>query len=301
MDFSKYKLQNYLIEGQAVERGAQSAITASTNSSNDARDGAARSAEEQTGNKGRQGRQNSQAVGTAQSSKTRFPESTEYNKQLIKEKEVIRAIESQKSDWRTELQEKVVDGQERQQHPYVTVMPTGDENVLQAVEQMFKTGKKKKESVTEEYQDLEEAKKKCKDGYKYDSEKKKCVKKKKKSSSKKSSTTIIVGRGFGRPIFGGGMHHHHHNDEDNSNGNGGNGNGNGGNGNGGGEGGGMGEMFDLLGDMLLQEKIEKSPRMKKMEAEYAAAAKKPSPFDNMTQKQKEQMTKATKPRQGSSD
>ena len=149
MDFSKYKLQKYLAEGQAVEKGAQASITASTNSSNDARDGATRSTEEQTGNKMRQGKQNSQAVGTAQSSKTRFPESTEYNKQLIKEKEVIRAIESQKSDWRTELQEKVVDGQERQNHPYVTVMPTGDENVLQAVEQMYKTGKKKKEAVNE--------------------------------------------------------------------------------------------------------------------------------------------------------
>ena len=106
MDFSKYKLQKYLVEGQAVEKGAQASITASTNSSNDARDGATRSTEEQTGNKMRQGKQNSQAVGTAQSSKTRFPESTEYNKQLIKEKEVIRAIESQKSDWRSELQEK---------------------------------------------------------------------------------------------------------------------------------------------------------------------------------------------------
>ena len=62
----------------------------------------------------------------------------DYHQQLIKEKEVLRAIEAQKSDWRTELQEKVVDGQERQQHPFVTVMPTGDENLIQAVEQMAK-------------------------------------------------------------------------------------------------------------------------------------------------------------------
>lgn len=45
---------------------------------------------------------------------------------------------------------------------------------------------------------LEEGKKKCKEGYKYDSDKKKCVKKKKKSSSSKSSkTTVIVKRGGG--------------------------------------------------------------------------------------------------------
>ena len=92
-----------------------------------------------------------------------------------------------------------------------------------------------------------------------------------------------------RPIFGLGVNHHHHDDDhDQDNDGGGDGPG------GGGEGGGMGEMFDLLGDMLLQEKMEKSERMKKMEAEYAAAAKKPSPFDKMTDKQKEQMSKATK-------
>ena len=99
----------------------------------------------------RQGKQNAQAVGTSQSSKTRFPESTEYNKQLIKEKEVIRAVESQKSDWRSELQEKVVDQREREQHPFVTVMPTGDENLIQAMQQMGKTAKKKKDSVEEGY------------------------------------------------------------------------------------------------------------------------------------------------------
>ena len=181
-----------------------------------------------------------------------------------------------------------------------------------------------RDNVKEEY--LGEAKKKCKDGYKYDSDKKKCVKKKKKSSS--SKTTIIVGRGFGRPIYGGGMvHHHHHHDNDHGdkpNG-GGNGGGNGGNGNGGGGDAGVSEMFDLLGDMLFQEmtgaemnamkgmtdekstkektqgKSENLKRMERMRREYEKAAKQPSPiFDNMN-KEKEQMMKATKPRQGSSD
>ena len=75
---------------------------------------------------------------------------------------------------------------------------------------------------------LEEGKKDCKDGYKYDKEKKKCVKKDKKSSK----TTIIVGRGYG------GHHHHHDHDDDKEDGGGGDG-GTGG-GDGGGDGGGGG-------------------------------------------------------------
>lgn len=77
---------------------------------------------------------------------------------------------------------------------------------------------------------LEEGKKDCKDGYKYDKEKKKCVKKSKKKSS--SKTTIIVGRGYG------GHHHHDHDDdkEDSGGGDGGTGGGDmGGDGGGGGE------------------------------------------------------------------
>lgn len=50
---------------------------------------------------------------------------------------------------------------------------------------------------------LAEGKKKCKDGYEYDSDKKKCVKK-----EKKSKTVIYVGRGYGH-------HHHDHDDDDN--------------------------------------------------------------------------------------
>ena len=75
---------------------------------------------------------------------------------------------------------------------------------------------------------LEEGKKKCKDGYEWDSDEGKCVKKKKKSSK----TTIIIGRGYGG--------HHHHDDDDKDDGNEGNG-GNGGGGDaGGGDGGGGG-------------------------------------------------------------
>ena len=256
MDFSKHKLHKYLTEGQALENGAQSSLTASTNSSMDARDGKGRARDRQIFNKGQQNTQKTQIGTVSPMSNTRY-ENSEYNKQLIKEKEVIRAIETQKSDWRAELQEKVVDGQERQQHPFVTVMPTGDENLIQAVEQMAKTAKKKKDDVTEAVE-LEEAKKKCKEGYKYDSDKKKCVKKKKKKSSSKKRTTIVVGR----PLYGGGIHHHHHNDDgDDIDGDGGESAG------GGGEGGGMAEMFDLLGDMLLKEKLESGKeyheRMKK--------------------------------------
>jgi len=51
---------------------------------------------------------------------------------------------------------------------------------------------------------LEEGKKKCKEGYKYDSDKKKCVKKKKKSSS--SKTTVVVKTGYGGGYWGGHGH-----------------------------------------------------------------------------------------------
>ena len=75
---------------------------------------------------------------------------------------------------------------------------------------------------------LEEGKKKCKDGYEWDSDEGKCVKKKKKSSK----TTIIIGRGYGG--------HHHHDDDDKDDGNEGNGGNNGGGDAGGGDGGGGG-------------------------------------------------------------
>ena len=100
---------------------------------------------------------------------------------MQKKVEQIKAFESQKSDWRQELNEKVVDGQEREQHPYVTVMPTGDENLINAVKQMGKAVKGKKDAaVSEEVEQLDEKKKskKCKEGYKKD-ENGNCVKKSK--------------------------------------------------------------------------------------------------------------------------
>ena len=74
---------------------------------------------------------------------------------------------------------------------------------------------------------LEEGKKKCKDGYEWDSDEGKCVKKK-----KSSRTTIIIGRGYGG--------HHHHDDDDKDDGNDGNGGDGGGGDAGGGDGGGGG-------------------------------------------------------------
>ena len=93
-------------------------------------------------------------------------------------------------------------------------------------------GNKVEKKMSEEVEDLEEAKKKCKTGYKYDKKKKKCVKKKKSSSSsKKSSPTYVY---IGRPGYGGGYHHHHHGDGGSNGGDGGDGGDNGGDSNGGG-------------------------------------------------------------------
>jgi hypothetical protein len=81
----------------------------------------------------------------------------------------------------------------------------------------------------EDAEALEEGKKKCKEGYKYDSKKKKCVKKKKSSSSSKKTVVVVKNKGGG--YWGGGYHGH--------GGHGGNG-GNGGDGGDGGDGGGDG-------------------------------------------------------------
>jgi len=134
----------------------------------------------------------------------------------------------------------VADGVEREQHPFVTVMPTGDENLIQAMKQMKgEVGEKKsqlakgKEGEEVKEETLVEKKKECKDGYERDDDGK-CVKKSKK-------TTIIVGRGYG---YG---HHHNDDGEDDGEDTGSSGNDS--------DGGGVGEMFDFLGDLLLQEKL----------------------------------------------
>ena len=139
INFSKYKLQ--LTEGLATSTGTATSLDASQKSSGNSVQGAdTAQTQKQMGNERlrRQRAQKADPRGAGQ-----------VFEDLRKQKEIINSYEAQKSDWRSELQEKVVDGQERQQHPYVTVMPTGDENLLQAVEQMAKTAKGKKESVKE--------------------------------------------------------------------------------------------------------------------------------------------------------
>lgn len=242
MNFSKYKLQEYLSEGQTTENGATASITSSNGGTERSKLGAQNALEKKQMGSSRQRAQSTHK--TAQL--TRMGSTMEHLDHIQKEKELIKAYESQKSDWRTELNEKVMDGQERENHPFVTVMPTGDENLVQAMKQMGKEIKNKKDHVEgqmkEEVQVLEEKKKKgCKDGY-YRDEDGDCVKKKKKKS------TIIMGRGWG---YGG---HHHDDDGEGEDGGGEGGGEGGGDGGGDGGGGGMGEMFDALGDMLIQEK-----------------------------------------------
>jgi len=428
IDFSKYK---FLSEGQHNPngaRGAQQSLEVSNAGTQSADMGKEFSMQKKQEANMRLMRQSSQKV-----TKQQMGHTMESFKELRNEKELIKSFESQKSDWRAELQEKVIDGQEREQHPFVTVMPTGDENMLQALKQMGKAVKGKKDAVSEEvlleadedaeikkkasvlrqkvkksrasgqkamvskekrnkYVDkgemdkaqkehergkqyevqarkdraevaddmpvasthfntkknplrqtkkfdkaiesqkgsedvvrsassekafvkrknygegfepeqqlLDEAKKKCKEGYKYDKDKKKCVKKKKKSSSsKKSSKTVYV---VGRPIYGGGHHHHHHGD-DNDNGGGDNGGG----GDSGSGDGGVSEMFDYLGELLMQENSEqdrqtgkqqeseayraKNKRMEAMKKEYEEAGKQPSKYDKMTPSQLAAMEKS---------
>lgn len=86
---------------------------------------------------------------------------------------------------------------------------------------------------------IEEGKKSCKKGYKWDSKKGKCVKKKKSSSSKSSKKTVVVVKGGGyRGPWMGGHGHHHDNDKDTDKGENGGGGETGGGDAGGGDGGG---------------------------------------------------------------
>lgn len=243
MNFSKLKLNESIAKGDytglsAEQDASQKALTSSQNKIN--RNSEVKSAKTKL---------SSQPVGTKNTQQTvmssHVPDVDKYFQEMRQEVERIKTLESQKSNWRTELQEKAVDGQEREQHPYVTVMPTGDEALIQAMKQMGGEAQEKKKKLQsagvemnlqkEEAEVLEEKKKKgCKDGYKRD-EDGNCVKKEK-------SKTYIRGGGWG---YG---HHHHDHDETPDEGGDGDGGGDGGGG------GGMGEMFDILGDMLLQEK-----------------------------------------------
>ena len=140
INFSKYKLQ---VEGQAASGGTQSSLDASTKSAEAATMGRDKAQGDKQMGSERQRRQRAQKAdprGVGQ-----------VFEDMQRKVEQIKAYESQKSDWRQELNEKVVDGQEREQHPYVTVMPTGDENLINAVKQMGKGVKAKKDAVSENY------------------------------------------------------------------------------------------------------------------------------------------------------
>ena len=148
---------------------------------------------------------------------------------------------------------------------------------------------------------VEKKKKKCKEGYKRD-ENGNCVK------EKKSRTTIVYGGRYG---YG---HHHDHDEDDDSNDTDADGGGDAGGGDGGG--GGMGEMFDVLGDLLLKEKLETGKEYHARMKEKNKAPINPYPVSkkkkaekrrNMTDTQPQvkvtgNMTDAVgKPRMGSSD
>lgn len=300
MNFSKLKLT----EGMATSNGTQ----AYTDAANKAMENS--TAGKEVHKSTNLDRQSNQRMNRAQKAKpaksgtmfsSHIPDHGEYFKEMRDKIEYKKAVEANKSDWRTELQEKVNDGVEREQHPFVTVMPTGDEALIQAMKQMggeVKGKKKEMEMQKEEVVELEEKEKKpkCKEGYKYNSDTKRCEKK------EKSSKTYVGGWGLG---------HHHHHDDDDDNGSDTDGGG-GGDAGGGDGGGGMGEMFDILGDMILKEKtlsIKDQMKMAKKAAKSrnpnpdhrairgAQLAKAPVAKDERTDAQK--MTDATGPRPGS--
>ncbi len=158
MNFSKYKLQNYLNEGVTNERGATASITSSVGGTERSKLGAQNALEKKQMGTARQ-----RAQSTHKSAQlTRMGSTMEHLDQIQRNKELIKAYESNKSDWRSELNEKVMDGQERENHPFVTVMPTGDENLIQAMKQMGKGIKDKKDQMQgqmkENVQNLEEKK-----------------------------------------------------------------------------------------------------------------------------------------------
>ncbi len=275
MNFSKLKLN----EGIATSGGTQSSLDAAAKSSELSTNSAAERFNRKSivsSGKARGAAQPQTAIKSANT----VMDSVDHLKDIQQQKEYTRLLESQKSDWRHELTEKAVDGQERENHPFVTVMPTGDENLIQAVKQMKDGVKDKKkelvgsekgleeETEKEKYKRLpkagntfgkkpskdydaagivkmakeklnikEEKKKECKDGYKWDSDEGKCVKKKKSSSN-----TVIIGRGFGG-------HHHDHDHDDDSDGGGDAGDAGGGDAGGGA----MGEMFDYLGQLMIED------------------------------------------------
>ena len=232
MNFSRYRLH----EGQAVSAGTQGSLDTSNKGSESAGVGREKAMSDKQVGGERQRRMRAQKADPRGAG--------QVFEDLRKEVENIKRYEAQKSDWRSELQEKVIDGQEREKHPFITVMPTGDENMIQALKQMGKAIKGKKDDMQESCSDgcdcekckkkakkkLEEKKKECKDGYTYNSDTKQCEKKKKS----KSTTNIFIGGRYG------GHHDHDEDDSDDNDNSGGDG----------GEGGGMGEALELMGELL---------------------------------------------------
>lgn len=148
MNFSKYKLQTYLSEDATAEVNSETASQKAT-------DSAVMKNDRRTVKMASKQQNFSQAQGTAMKNKMQM--SSFDAEQLRREKEYIKMMENQRSDWRKDLQEKVIDGQERENHPYVTVMPTGDENLIQAMKQMGKEVKdKKNKMVGEETEQIDE-------------------------------------------------------------------------------------------------------------------------------------------------
>jgi hypothetical protein len=156
MDFSRLKLN----EGIATSRGTQTSLDASFKSSENSKTSAAERFTRKSVVSAGKARGAAQPQTSLKSANT-VMDSVDHLKNIQKQKEYTRLLESQKSDWRQELTEKAIDGVEREKHPFVTVMPTGDENLIQAVKQMRDGVKEKKSELrTEEAYDKKKDKKK---------------------------------------------------------------------------------------------------------------------------------------------
>ena len=288
MNFSKLKLNESVAKGDYTGLSAQQATGAKALASSQEkfhRNNDVKAAKTKLA---------SQPVGTKQSQQTvmssHTPDVDKYFAEMRAEVERIKTIQAQQSNWRSELQEKAVDGVEREGHPFVTVMPTGDEALIQAMKQMGGEAQEKKKKLqsagvevnmqkeeTEEVETIDEKinpllkgiLKKTPKGEdpkkggvpykitgKMTEEMEELEEKKKKGCKdgyKRDENGNCVKKEKSKTVIvgrGWGYGGHHHHDHDESPDDDGGG---GGDGDGGG---GMGEMFDFLGDMLLKEKLE---------------------------------------------
>jgi hypothetical protein len=65
---------------------------------------------------------------------------------IRKEKEVLKLYETQKSDWRTEIQEELADDPMEPEHPYVKVMPNIKYKQIEAEKELAAAAKKSTET-----------------------------------------------------------------------------------------------------------------------------------------------------------